>query len=85
MYADENAGRYDHLHGDEYWLEARPQSADDVIGLIASEGQYYSDWIKQLEETDTFYSLIKAIARDRNNPHYAKLVEIIRDEIRGLI
>jgi hypothetical protein len=85
MYANENAGRYDHLHGDEDWTEPRPVTSDDVLETIAHERQYYLDWVKQIEETDAFFDILLIIAKNRNKPEYAELVSKLKYEIEGFL
>lgn len=79
------AGRYDHLHGDEDYQDQEPQSADDVMALIANGGQFSYDWIKQLAETDALYHLLVIVCKGRHKPEYRELVEAVKDEIRGFI
>lgn len=85
MMIEHGAGRYDHLHGDEDYQDQSPQTIEDVMALIANGGQFSYDWIKQLAETDALYHLLVIVCKGRNNPHYAPLVEAIKDEIRGYI
>jgi hypothetical protein len=87
MYAHPEAGRNDHVHGDEeyytYIDELKNASLDDVLKLIANGGSCAYDWIKLLKDGDLFYHLVIMLAKGQDKPEYKAMVEELKIEIEG--
>lgn len=86
MHISHESGRYDHIHGDEDWLDAmQDQSADDILSLIAHNDSGAYDWIKLLSQTDAFYHLVIILSKGRDKPEYRELLNALKDEIKGFL
>lgn len=84
MYAHPEAGRFDHIHGDEDYInEIKDQSVDDVLALIANNDSGAYDWIKLLSDTDALYHLVVILSKGRDKPEYRELLEALKTEIEG--
>ena len=90
MYAHPEAGRYDHIHGDEDYREHEQESVDliDVIWAINDsthdpDGLSHYEWTKRICEGDEIFKIMQMIVKNRHNPAFAELINEIETAIEG--
>lgn len=64
------------------------QSVKDIMDVIEhrtldDDGLSWVEWHKRLESGDALYNIVQKLLKNRNNPHYADLIEEIEAEIEG--
>lgn len=90
MYAHPDAGRYDHIHGDEYREHLGAEAIDlfDVLfaiegGTSTNDGMSYYEWCRRIAECDEYIDIIQRIVKNRHNPAYAELINDVEAAIEG--
>lgn len=87
MYAHPDAGRNDHIHGDEH-TPADPIDMYDVIfaierGTSTADGISYHEWINRICEGDEITKILKLIISKRHDYAYAEIMNEIETAIEG--
>jgi hypothetical protein len=86
-----DAGRNDHIHGDEEYrdhLGAEAVDLYDVIfaiekGASTHDGMSHHEWIGRICEGDEITSIMQRIIKDRHNPAFAEIMNDIEAAIEG--
>ena len=84
------AGRNDHIHGDEYREHLGAEKVDlfDVIfairdGASTHDGMSHHEWIRKICDGDEITTIIRHIVKNRHKPEFAELINEIEAAIEG--
>ena len=90
MYAHPEAGRNDHIHGDENYNadDSEPVDLYDVIwaiqdGRSTSDGISHHEWIQRICAGDEITTIMRYITKNRHNPAFAEIMNEIETAIEG--
>ena len=85
-----DAGRNDHIHGDEYREHLGAEKVDlfDVIfairdGASTHDGMSHHEWIRKICDGDEITTIIRHIVKNRHKPEFAELINEIEAAIEG--
>jgi hypothetical protein len=82
------AGRNDHIHGDENYRDAEPVDLYDVIfairdGSLTQDGLSYHDWIRRICDGDEITKIMQHIINNRHKHEFAEIMNEIEAAIEG--
>lgn len=84
------AGRNDHIHGDEYREHLGAEKVDlfDVIfairdGASTHDGMSHHEWIRKICDGDEITTIIRHIVKNRHKPEFAELMNEIEIAVEG--
>jgi hypothetical protein len=82
------AGRNDHIHGDEDYRDVEKVDLYDVIfairdGTSTQDGLSHHDWIRRICDGDEITTIIRHIVKNRHKPEFAELTNKIEIAIEG--
>jgi hypothetical protein len=83
-----DAGRNDHIHGDENYRDAEPVDLYDVIfaidkGASTHDGLSHYDWIRRICDGDEIVTIIQHIIKNRHKPEFGEIMNELEISIEG--
>jgi len=82
------AGRNDHIHGDEDYRDSEPVDLYDVIfaidkGTSTHDGMSHHEWIKKICDGDEITTIMRHIVKNRHKHEFAEIMNEIEAAIEG--
>ena len=82
------AGRNDHIHGDENYRDAEPIDLYDVIfaidkGTSTHDGMSHHEWIRKICDGDEITKIMQHIVKNRHKPEFAEIMNEIEAAVEG--
>ena len=76
---------FEHLDDITEYQGGREICTHEVIRILADDDRLSLDWTLRLHDTDTLYTLLRAICQQKDKPEYKPLITIIKDQIEGFM
>ena len=86
-----DAGRNDHIHGDENYRDYLGQEKVDLYDVIFAidkgasthDGLSHYDWIRRICDGDEIVTIIQHIIKNRHKPEFGEIMNELEISIEG--